>query len=111
MACSARESKSPQFLKIERHAQRLSYRVCIGDTGSGQWAPGNVEDLMDLENSVLNTFFVIYRKRSNMRRVFVIFLAIYIIAFSLDRRFVCSRCSLGPSSLWEERRLMIPNSG
>ena len=25
----------PQFLKIERYAQRLSHRVCMGDGGSG----------------------------------------------------------------------------
>ena len=42
---------------------------------------------------VLNTVFVIYRKRSNMRRAFVIFLAICFIAFSLNSRFVYSRCS------------------
>ena len=35
MAYSARESRSPQFLKIKRYAQRLSHRVCMGDEGSG----------------------------------------------------------------------------
>ena len=38
--------------------------------------------------SVLNTVFVISRKRSIMRRAFVIFLAISFLAFSLDGRFV-----------------------
>ena len=32
--------KAPQFLKIERYAQSLSHRVCMGDGGSGCWAPG-----------------------------------------------------------------------
>ena len=27
--------KVPQFLKIERYAQRLTHRVCMGDGGSG----------------------------------------------------------------------------
>ena len=43
-----------------------------------------------------------------MRRVFVIFLAVCFIAFSLDGRFVYSGCSLGSDSPWEERRLMFP---
>jgi len=34
--------KAPQFLKIERYAQRLSHRVCMRDGGSGWWAPGAV---------------------------------------------------------------------
>jgi len=33
-----------------------------------------------------------------MRRAFVIFLAICFMTFSLDRRFVYSRCSLGSCS-------------
>ena len=40
--------------------------------------------------SVLNTALVIYRKRSNMRRAFVIFLTICLTSFSLDSRFVYS---------------------
>ena len=31
--------KAPQFLKIDRYAQRLSHSVCMGDGGSGWWAP------------------------------------------------------------------------
>ena len=31
--------KAPQFLKIERYAQSLVHRVCMGDGGSGWWAP------------------------------------------------------------------------
>ena len=27
--------RTPQFLQIERYAQRLSHRVCMGDGGSG----------------------------------------------------------------------------
>ena len=27
--------KAPQFLKIERYAQRLSHRVCMGDEAPG----------------------------------------------------------------------------
>ena len=34
--------RAPQFLKIERYAQRLSHRVCMGDGGSGWWAPASV---------------------------------------------------------------------
>ena len=37
---------------------------------------------------VLNTILFIYRKRSNMRCAFVVFVAICLIAFSLDGRFV-----------------------
>ena len=33
--------KTPQILKIERSAQRLSHRVCMGDGGYGWWAPVN----------------------------------------------------------------------
>ena len=58
--------------------------------------------------SVLSTALVIYRKRSNMRRVFVIFLTICLIAFSLDGRFVYSPRPLTPGN---ECRLMSLNSG
>ena len=61
--------------------------------------------------SVLNTVFVISRKRSIMRRAFVIFLAISFLAFSLDGRFVYFRLSLGCCSRWEQRRLTFPRSG
>ena len=30
---------APQFLKLERYAQSLSHRVCMGDGGSVWWAP------------------------------------------------------------------------
>ena len=33
----------PQFLKIERYAQRLSQRFCMGDGGSGWWAPDIIQ--------------------------------------------------------------------
>ena len=35
--------KAPQFLKIESYTQRLSHRVCMGDGGSGWWAPVEIE--------------------------------------------------------------------
>ena len=47
---------------------------------------------------VLNTALIIYRKRSNMRHAFVIFLAICFMAFSLDSRFVYSP---RPGTLWD----------
>ena len=31
--------RAPQFLIIERYVQSLSHRVCMGDKGSGWWAP------------------------------------------------------------------------
>lgn len=58
--------------------------------------------------SVLNQDLLIYRKRRNMRRAFVISLAICLIASSLDGRFVYSPW---PGNLWEESQLMFPNSG
>ena len=61
--------------------------------------------------SVLNTALIIYRKRSNMRRAFVIFLAICLIAFSLDSSFVYSPAAWDPGggelAHVPEQRLLI----
>ena len=51
--------KVPQFLKIERYVQRLSYRVCMGDDGSGWWAPICIRNVCTALNE--NWFTKLYR--------------------------------------------------
>ena len=62
--------KAPQFLKIERYAQRLSHRVCMGNGGSGDGP------LIFHNHALINTYFtahiLIPDDRSSTRSVCVI---------------------------------------
>ena len=55
--------RAPQFLKVERYAQRLSHRVCMGHGSSGWWAPVNFSYL----NLTINSILIKKKRRKTIR--------------------------------------------